>query len=371
MWGGVAVRRRPNPVTLAKRFVALGGKGMHTRYQQVTTAKMDPNWPSWLEEYEFDDLPYSHKDLFHPHQSSIRQMRLIEAEVVGNLMKEDRVPPSLISHCNEIFTTVQQEKDRVTELWWEIEDMYRRTHPAYLKAQSQKTPITYKQMTEIGAALRTFIRDQHLAGKIVFEYTEHLVEPIRAKHQEAKVTNADFVALAQANAVQAAGGPTIPFRFGREETRPLAIPDLDTEDADALKKRFPDLSPDEIVALGSLQGLREAPHRFSRNYLRSGMATQSKAFADKEMNQAVAKYVKDFDLLTTSVRDVIVKVQEQGHKNLSNTPLPPRPGAVDDWGVELGTPENRSFNYPESLTEQGWRKLQEGQQNQRQPPPLR
>jgi len=354
MWAGV-VRRSPGPFKQSKRTVALSGKGMHTRYQQVTTAKMDPNWPSWLEDYEFDDLPYSHKDLFHPHQSSIRQMRLIEAEVVGQLLKEDRVPPALISHCKEIFTTVQQEKDRITELWWEIEDMYRRTHPAWLKSAMQEAPITYKQMVDLGAALRGYFRDNRLIGKVLFEYTEHLVEPIRAEHKDTKVTNADYVAFAQAHALQAAGGPSIPFRFGREQPRPLAIPDLATEDVAALKKRFPDLTTDEIVALASLQGLRQSPFRFSRDYLRTGMAAKTKAFADKDVNQVVSRYVKDFDLLSASVRDVVVKVQEQGHKNLSNSPLPPRPGMTDDWGVELGTPDNRCFNYPESLVEQKWR----------------
>jgi len=347
-------------ITCSKRYVGTQffGQGWqsHTRYAQVSTAKMDENWPTWLEEFEFDDLPYTHRDLFNPHETSIRQMRMIEAEVVSNLLREDRVPEALIPICKEIFYDPKTEKDRLHSLWWDIEDMYTRVHPSFTAEKPKESPLGYEDMMALSAGMRNYFREQGLVGKVLFEYEDSLVAPVAKKFPAAEMEQADWVALALANAVQAGGGPAIPFRFGRTVPTAPDLPNLHQESAGSLQARLSDYTPSEIVALGSLRCLELVPKaRFSRNYLKDGLAVKQGAFADAEFAAAAEKYVRDFELLQRDLRDAFIKLQEHGLTDLIPSPMPPRPQEFDG-GADIGFPENRCyFGYPESLNEKRWR----------------
>jgi len=355
-----ALKRSQNTHTFAKRYVGTQffGQGWqsHTRYAQVSTAKMDENWPTWLEEFEFDDLPYTHRDLFNPHETSIRQMRMIEAEVVSNLLREDRVPEPLIPICKEIFHDPKTEKDRLHALWWDIEDMYTRVHPSFMAEKPKESPLGYEDMMALSAGMRNHFREMGLVGKVLFEYEDSLVTPVANKFPAAEMEEADWVALALANAVQAGGGPAIPFRFGRTVKTAPMLPNLHQESAGALQSRLADYNPSEIVALGSLRCLELAPKaRFSRSYLKDGLAVNQGAFADAEFAAAAEKYVKDFELLQRDLRNAFIKLQENGLTDLIPSPMPPRPSEFDG-GADIGIPENRTyFGYPESLNEKRWR----------------
>jgi len=356
----VTPRRFQHAHSFSKRYVGTQffGQGWqsHTRYAQVSTAKMDENWPTWLEEFEFDDLPYTHRDLFNPHETSIRQMRMIEAEVVSNLLREDRVPEALIPICKEIFHDPKTEKDRLHALWWDIEDMYTRVHPSFMAEKPKESPLSYDQMMSLSAGLRNYFREHGLVGKVLFEYDDSYVTPVAKKFPDAEMEEADWVALAQASAVQAGGGPAIPFRFGRTMKTAPMLPNLLQESAGALQSRLADYTPAEIVALGSLRCLEVAPKaRISRAYLREGLALRQGSFADAEFAAVAETYVKDFELLQRDLRNAFVKLQENGLSDLINSPMPPRPMEFDG-GADIGTAENRCyFGYPESLNEKRWR----------------
>jgi len=355
-----APKRYNNNYTHAKRYVGTQffGQGWqsHTRYAQVSTAKMDENWPTWLEEFEFDDLPYTHRDLFNPHETSIRQMRMIEAEVVSNLLREDRVPEALIPICKEIFHDPKTEKERLHALWWDIEDMYTRVHPSFMAEKPKESPLGYEDMMALSAGMRNYFREQGLVGSVLFEYEDSLITPVAKKFPSAEMEEADWVALAQANAVQAGGGPAIPFRFGRTVKTAPMLPNLHQESAGALQSRLSNYTASEIVALGSLRCLELEPKaRFSRAYLKEGLALGQGAFADAEFAALTQKYVKDFELLQRDLRNAFIKVQEHGLTDLLPSPMPPRPQEFDG-GADIGIAENRTyFGYPESLNEKRWR----------------
>jgi len=353
-------KRYNNNHTCAKRYVGTQffGQGWqsHTRYAQVSTAKMDENWPTWLEEFEFDDLPYTHRDLFNPHETSIRQMRMIEAEVVSNLLREDRVPEALIAICKEIFYDPKTEKDRLHALWWDIEDMYKRVHTSFTAEKPKESPLGYEDMMALSAGMRNYFREHGLVGSVLFEYEDSLITPVAKKFPDAEMEEADWVALAQANAVQAGGGPAIPFRFGRTMKTAPMLPNLHQESAGALQSRLADYTASEIVALGSLRCLELAPKaRFSRTYLKDGLALGQGAFADAEFVAVTEKYVKDFELLQRDLRRAFIKLQENGLTDLLPSPMPPRPQEFDG-GADIGVAENRTFfGYPESFSEKRWR----------------
>lgn len=354
----VAPKRFKHAHTCAKRYVGTQffGQGWqsHTRYAQVSTAKMDENWPTWLEEFEFDDLPYTHRDLFNPHETSIRQMRMIEAEVINNLLREDRVPDALIPICKEIFYDPKTEKDRLHALWWDIEDMYTRTHASFVAAKAKESPLSYEDMMSLSAGMRNYFREHDLVGKVLFEYEDAHITPVAKQFPEAEMEEADWVALALANAVQAGGGPAIPFRFGRTlKTAPM-LPCLHQESAGALQSRLADYTPSEIVALGSLCCLEAPGARFNRTYLRDALALKQGAFADAEFAAAAEMYVKDFELLQRDLRNAFIKLQENGLTALIPSPMPPRPQEYDG-GVGIVAENRAYFGYPESLGEQRWR----------------
>jgi len=358
----VAPKRLKLAHTCSKRYVGTQffGQGWqsHTRYAQVSTAKMDENWPTWLEEFEFDDLPYTHRDLFNPHETSIRQMRIIESEVVGTLLAEDRVPDRLIPICREIFYDPKTEKDRLHRLWWDIEDMYTRVYPSCVEAEKKEKaacPIGYEEMMSLAAAMRMNFREQGVVAQVLFEYDDALVTPVAKQFPDAEMEEADWVAFAFANAVQAAGGPAIPFRFGRTVKTAPMLPHLLRESGSALKSRLADYTPSEIVALGSLRCLEESSKaRFSRNHLRDGLALKQGAFADAEFAAAAEMYVKDFELLQRDLRNAFVKLQEHGLTTLQPAPMPPRPENFSD-GANIGFAENRAyFGYPEAECEKRW-----------------
>jgi len=356
----VAPKRVRHSFTCTKRYVGTQffGQGWqsHTRYAQVSTAKMDENWPTWLEEFEFDDLPYTHRDLFNPHETSIRQMRIVESDVVATLLREDRVPDQLIPLCKELFYDPKTEKERLHALWWEIEDMYARVHPSFVEHKTKECPLGYDEMMSLASSMRNYFREQGLIAKVLFEYDDSLVKPVAKKFPDTEMEEADWVALALANAVQAAGGPAIPFRFGRTLKTAPQLPHLLQESAGALQSRLPDYSPAEIVALGSLRCLEESANaRFSRNHLRDGLALKQGAFADAEFAASAEMYAKDFELLQRDLRNAFVKLQEHGLTDLLPSPMPPRPEFFVE-GTSIGIAENRAyFGYPEAECEKRWR----------------
>jgi len=130
--------------------------------------------------------------------------------------------------------------------------------------------------------------------------------------QYPSVAQCDFDVLSFAAALEACGGPTVPFRFGRTEGVEFQkiIPNPETQSADEIRSLFPAnvFNDKQMVALCGLNNLRTSGV-LSSSYFENAPASLTK---DPEFKEVCEKYAVSFDFFNTQLHDAVLKMSELG-----------------------------------------------------------
>eukprot|EP00494_Astrolonche_serrata_P029037 UN29304 len=160
-----------------------------------------------------------------------------------------------------MFQTVNQERQRVDDLAERIKMAFQ-GELELDASQPIPSPIVDHEYHALRVKLRYFARASASNNVgMLFENgahrTRNKINYIHTQYQA--VTLKDLDVLAFVVGVEAAKGPSVPFRFGRDEDTKFfnKIPDPTTEKVEAIRNAFPeDFTDPEIVALCGLNHVK-------------------------------------------------------------------------------------------------------------------
>jgi len=265
-------------------------------------------------------LSHYNKEPLFWGRTIIRHKRFAECELWENGEKENFLSLGLPKHLEDevcdMFQTTLEEKGRPADLGERIKMAYQ----GELEIDDSSPPLPpllENDFHSLAAKLRYFARasGSNAATMILDCGSQGIRDKMNYIYKQyPDVAECDFDVLSFVSALQACGGPAVPYLFGRTEevTFQKIIPDPETQSADQIRALFPldTFTDKQIVALCGLNNLR-ANGVIQASYFQPENAPES-LMKDPEFKDACEKFATSEDFLNIQLADAVLKMTELG-----------------------------------------------------------
>jgi len=266
-------------------------------------------------------LSHYNKEPLWWFRTVIKGKRFVESELWENGERDNFLKLDLSQQTKDevcaMFQTVEEEKVRI----FDLAERIKKAHRGELEVDDSAPPlppINGHDYHALRVKFRYFCRasggnthaclydtqSNETRNKLGYIYSQYT-----------PVAQCDFDVLSFVAALEVARGPSVPFRFARQDGIEFTkiLPDPETESADEIRALLLGVFTDsELVALCGLQNIK-AEGVLESKYFETQLANKDSSISkDPLFKDAAEKYSVSFDYFRTELHEAVLKMTEYG-----------------------------------------------------------